>query len=875
MLWLATMFALGIAVSPHLSFSPVVIAIVSAVAGITAALMAGRAVAMPLITAAFVLAGMAAFGFGEASVRHERLKKLYETGVIRSGDPIRITGEITGSVDPSPDGFTFKVKVSLVEVMGPPRPASGTVRISAYAKTPDLADEYARLGLAAGTTIQVNCELSRDDGFRNPGVVSRKQVLDWQGLDASGLVRSPVHIQVLQASAGPGITGRVYGVREALTSKFRELFSPPVAGVLIASLLGNKRFLDAETANVFREGGTFHILVISGLHITFIGGLAALIVGKLTKRRTVQFVLVATFLWLYTLAVGAEVPVVRASLMFTVLWFSYVIHRSGSLANSFGICGLILLTFRPQDLFSPSFQLTFVSVGAIVLAAFPLIKTLRAIGEWMPTTETPFPADVPRLVRRLCETLYWNPRMWRFESERNVWSARLFKSPFVEGGRIFRRWLSYSIEGLIVSLLVQAAMLPLLVHYFHRVTPVSVVLNLWTGVLIAVESFAAMIAVGCSLIARPLAVPFIWLTESAHEWMVSFPGQMADLGWLSFRVPVYGGAEAWLYGIYAAPVVVLCLCIYRWDPFAIRRQPARRKAVITALVLTVAVGSVIVLHPFSAPKPDGRLRVEFLDVGQGDSAFVTFPTGHTMLIDGGGRRQYDDGDNFEPDIPSIGETVVSEFLWEKGYSRIDTIVVTHADADHIQGLQAVARNFKIGEAWFGPFAGNDDDERMLMGILDTHRVPIRWVAGGQRFEIAGVVVEILSPPASGYPPGRENDRSLVIRLSMGSRKFLFTGDIERSAETMLLLYDLEADVIKVPHHGSRTSSSANFVEAVRPEFAIISVGRRSQFGHPHPEIVEIWTAAGSKVLTTGGSGTIEFSTEGSELNMSVHRSNGE
>ncbi len=208
---------------------------------------------------------------------------------------------------------------------------------------------------------------------------------------------------------------------------------------MIASLLGNKHFLDKSSAEVFREGGTFHILVISGLHITFIGGLLLLLVRIFARNKLMQFVVVSSFLWIYTIAVGAEVPVVRASLMFTILLFSHVIYRTSSLVNSLGACALLLLVWRPQDLFGPSFQLTFVSVAAIVVMGFPLIEKLRSIGSWTPTIEAPFPPFVPNWLKRLCETIYWREEAWRIEAKRHVWSANLFKSPYRRMTRIRSR----------------------------------------------------------------------------------------------------------------------------------------------------------------------------------------------------------------------------------------------------------------------------------------------------------------------------------------------------------------------------------------------------------------------------------------------------
>ena len=193
----------------------------------------------------------------------------------------------------------------------------------------------------------------------------------------------------------------IYEYRRELIEDFRNNFNSSTSGILIASLLGNRYFLDKKTAEVFREGGTFHVLVISGLHITFIGGLILLFVRFFTKKRLWQFVLASAFLWVYALAVGAEVPVVRAAMMFTILLFSQVIYRRGTLLNALGACVLILLVWRPNDLFNQSFQLTIVSVTAIIAMAFPLIENLRAIGSWSPSAETSFSAECSALAQKI------------------------------------------------------------------------------------------------------------------------------------------------------------------------------------------------------------------------------------------------------------------------------------------------------------------------------------------------------------------------------------------------------------------------------------------------------------------------------------------
>lgn len=867
MLWLAAFFAAGIALFAWIGIAAWLLAAACITLAALSLTPIGRGLATLLITAAFLVAGGFVYRAEEASIKADRIRILYDSGAILTDQPVSITGSISDEPETGFNGSFVRLDAESIASGGLVRTASGKVRLFLPITSSEMAEDYRRLDLRSGTRISVECRLQRDDGFRNPGSLSRRLVLDRQGIDATGVIKSPMLIEDLGGGRA-AITAPLFRTRSWLIERFRQLFSPDVSGVLVASLLGNKHYLDKETADAFRDGGTFHILVISGLHITFIGGLAALIIGVFTRRKWVQFVGACGFLWLYTIAVGADVPVLRASVMFTVLWFSYVVHRNGSLANTLGLCGILLLAWRPADLFSPSFQLTFVSVSAIVLAGFPLLQKLRAIGEWRPTTANPFPPFVPQLLERFCQTLYWEPERWRIEQKRNIWSAKLMKTPFLELRRPLQKCIAYVFEGILVSIVVQIAMLPLLIHYFHRVTPISVLMNLWSGILIAVESFTSLLAILFSIVGESLAVPLIYITEWVQWLLVRAPGSLVNVSWLSFRVPIYPQAEGWLYAGYLLSILALTFAMFTWDPFSLPPQKRTTRALIAPLMGFALLGGIMVFHPFSRPHPDGLLHVEFLDVGQGDSIFVTFPNGETLLVDGGGRPSYrDDDDSFEPDVPSIGESVVSEFLWHRGYSAVDHILATHADSDHIQGLADVAENFTVTEAFFGDISNDAPDQARLMAILKERRVPVAKLFQGDRREIGGVLVEILNPPRDIPDQQSENDRSVVIRLTYGNRRFLLTGDIEQASERVLVGSRIDADVLKVPHHGSRSSSSPDLVKAVKPKFAIISVGRRSPFGHPNPDVVERWKAVGSKVLTTGDEGTISFSTDGERLDL--------
>ena len=886
LLWLSVCFAAGILTANYLASDweiPFAVCIASA---LFAAIFTGRNLSLIFLSITFISAGSFAFEIEARSIAENRLRRIYDEHRIESGEPVELEGVMLAKSEPAFDGLFLKLKVERVIYKGVEKSGSGKIRLFAPVQNHQAGVEYELLDLRYGSRIRVACNPEREDRYLNPGVISRKEILNQQDLDAVATVKSPLLVEKLSDAQVFAPIVFIYNVRRSLISEFRDRFSGPTAGILMASLLGDKYFLDKQVADVFREGGTFHVLVISGLHITFIGGFAFFLAGFFTKKKLWQFLAATLFLWAYTLAVGAEVPVVRASLMFTILVFSQVMYRQGTLLNALGACALLLLTWRPQDLFNPSFQLTMVSVAAIVAMAFPLIERLRSIGRWTPTIQTPFPPRAPVWLKRFCEMLYWREDAWRLEISRQVWSANLLKSPYWKwvDAKNLQRIFAFVFEGVLVSFIVQLWLLPLLVIYFHRLSVASVLLNLWVGVFIALESFSALIAVLFAQISGNLALPFVKITEAFNWLLLSVPGVLVENHLASFRLPIYSGPMRSIYFVYFVPVLILAFAAYLWNPFSYDRESTFKNAKPAILggttILLALFSTVIAFHPLSAPKADGKLRIDFLDVGQGDAALITFPNGETMLVDGGGTINYgnspthdtEESEAFEPDVPRIGEAVVSEFLWEKGYSKIDYILATHSDIDHIQGLIDVARNFAVKTAYFGRTPANDPEFAELSQVLEERSIPFLEIERGDALMIGGARIDVLNPlDADSTETISDNNRSVVLRVTFGGRNFLLTGDIEREAELALLHENelLEADVVKVPHHGSRTSSTTGFVDATQADYAIISVGQKSTFGHPHSEVVERWKSSGARIMTTGNRGMISIITDGNSLTIST------
>lgn len=881
LLWISVCFAAGIVAGRYLCLDWKVCLISSLIFGFLTAVFLNRKTALFFLAFAFMSLGALSLQSREQNPEPNRLRSLFDESRIKTGDPVEVEGILLGKPETAVSGYFLDLRADKIFYKGAETPVSGNVRYFAVSRNDDTKPEYQALDLQYGSRVRIAANLQRDESFVNPGVISRKQLLDQMEIDASGVIESPLLVEKIgQEKVSPPLAW-VKEQRQNLIDEFRDKFSISTAGVMIASLLGNKNFLDRSTAEIFREGGTFHVLVISGMHITIIGAMVLFVLRIFTKRRLLLFIVANTFLWAYTLAVGAQVPVVRAAIMFTILLLAQLIMRQGTLLNALGACALILLVWRPADVFTASFQLTFVSVGAIVACAFPLIENLRRIGSWTPNSTYPFPARVPRLLKRFCEMLYWRDEVWKIDRKRNVWSASLFKSPYLQWleAKGLQGVAAYLFEGILVSVIVQIWLLPILVLYFNRFSFASILLNLWVGFFLALESFSSVIALAFAQINGALALPLIKLTEIFNWLLLSVPRVFVSNDWASVRPALYSGPMRAVYFLYFVPVLIMAIAANKWRPFDHGPRPKTAIPKIAGAALLL-LSFFIIFHPFSAARADGKLHLDFLDVGQGDSTLVTFPDGQTLLIDGGGvksiktviERDGEDEEMFEPDTMRVGESIVSAYLWQRGLSKVDYILATHADLDHMQGLTDVAKNFRVRSALLARTPGNDEDFAELSAVLQKRGIPVVSILRGDTLEFDGVAIEVLYPEADPSPDAPwDNAHSVVLRIRYGERSFLLTGDIERATEGVLLRdpASIQADVVKVPHHGSKTSSTEGFVTATGAEYAIIPVGRRSPFGHPDKEVVERWINSGTKVMTTGERGTISVVTSGRELEITT------
>lgn len=838
-----------------------------------------------LLTLSFVCGG-ALWALNEAGVGEDRVRRLFERGELRVEEPVEIWGTLNEAPELAPDRIYLSVAVEKVATFGKERAASGVAQIVVPLRDDASRNEYDQLAIDFGSRVRALGHLSDRRGYRNPGAPDFDEMLEHRGFDATGVVKSPLLIENLGAGNRNAVLHQLYRIRAGALAVTLRSFTQPTSGILAAALFGNRHFLSRDTAETFRAGGTFHLLIISGLHVAMIALVALWLAKRLSDSRIVQYSFVLALMWAYALMVGAQPSITRAVVMLSVALVGQLLFRASVGANTLAASAIALLAWQPRDIFNPAFQLSFLTVLMIVAFTSPLYLRLKEIGQWQPSASTPYPPRVSRLVKWFTETLFWNEREFREEMRRAPIRYRLEKARAAVWLNRFR--LQSAMAWIVITLVtttgVQIGLLPVMIHYFHRFSVVSPVANVIEAALV----FALMIAGAAYLLIHSLIGA--WTLKlapavNATGWLTVEAGKPL-LEWrkASFRVPDFGEGWEWVFVAYFTVALILIIAINEWNPFRkgdeavdARRKLVGRIAAATSTLTIIVLGWLLILHPFTHEYERWRLSVTFLDVGQGDAMLIAFPQGSLMMLDSGGRIAFDSREGYEEsegefveDRVGVAEAAVMPYLWRRGVKRLDWIAASHGHPDHVEGFTEIVRSFEIGQAARPAAPSNNLSSDLFDQALRSTDLPPRFLKRGDDFVIDGARVEVLSPPIQTEARRlSENDQSLVLRVSFGQRSFLLTGDIEREAEETLVASggDLRADVLKVAHHGSKTSSTEEFLGKAQPQHAVISVADPSPFGHPHAEVLARLQTTGARIWRTSECGAITISTDGSDLRV--------
>jgi competence protein ComEC len=634
---------------------------------------------------------------------------------------------------------------------------------------------------------------------------SYKDYLARQGVHS--MVRR-AQVTLLERGGGSPFWRTLYGFKARAQRTVAAILHEPQASLLTGILLGVETGIPPELLADFSATGTTHIIAISGFNFAIIAGMLSALGTRLFGRaRSFYFALAGIVL--YTLLIGASGAVVRAAVMGALYAWGVHLGRQTHALNSTLAAALLMTAWNPHWLWDLGFQLSFAATLGLVLFTDPLQRRFRSL------------------------------------------LARLLPSDWVEPVSAFLD------EALVVTTAAQITTLPIILYHFRQLSLVTLLTNL----LVLPVQPAVMLWGGLATVAGLIWLPlgrvlgwvawiFLAYTIEAVELTATLSHASVNLG----RVSV--GAVGVYYGLLLAGVWIMNQDREkrkRWLNKLTHRLPA--KALIGALVVVA-----ILVWIAAAGLPDGRLHLVFLDVGQGDAIFIQSPKGQQVLIDGG------------PDpavlLARLGEQMP---FWDR---TLDLVILTHPDADHLTGLVSVLERYRVGEVIESGYGTDSPTYLRWRELLDEGAIPaLEGRAGTQIALDGGAHLTLLHPgpePVSGTDADANNN-SIVARLTMGQFSALLPGDIEAEVEGRLVHSgaELTSVVLKAPHHGSDTSSSAAFLDAVRPQIVVISVGRDNRFGHPSPQVLD--RLAGFTTLRTDERGTVELLTDGRTFQIETRR----
>lgn len=362
---------------------------------------------------------------------------------------------------------------------------------------------------------------------------------------------------------------------------------------------------------------------------------------------------------------------------------------------------------------------------------------------------------------------------------------------------------------------------------------------------------AGVAAISLSYISAAFARFAGFIAAASLHWTLLALGWLSRLHISQWRVPDPGPA-LWMTAGVGVTLAFL----------AVRKSRTLAAAGLALLFLSAGCTAVYNSGPHLVPH---ELEVTAIDVGQGDSILVVSPEGRTMLIDAGGsigpvHSEFD-----------YGEDVVSPYLWWRGLERLDVVVLTHAHGDHIGGLARVVQNFRPRELWLGMDPETPALDHLLQ-VAALDGVAVRKYVAGDEVEWGGSHIRVLSPPSNWQLKAQpRNDDSLSFLISFENTRALLAGDVEKRMERFLATESPSADLLKVAHHGSATSTTEDFLRAVHPEYAVISAGYRNPFGHPRFEVLERLQAAHVRTYRTDMLGGITFLLDGKTVQPELTR----
>jgi competence protein ComEC len=663
-------------------------------------------------------------------------------------------------------------------------------------------------GWRAGRTVRVPAFLRQPSTYLNPGTPDERPALARRGIVLVGSVKSGALVEVVAQGSPPSEAAAALraAIRRRLNARLGEI-DLKAAGVTTAVLIGDRSGLAPDDERRLQDAGTYHVIAISGGNIAILAVLSTLVARLFFVRPSPASIVTALLLVFYGTVASGAASVARAVTVAVLVLLARALDHRVHAINVLAVAALFAVACAPAVVLDPGFHLSFGATLGILLGVPRINRRFRSARRRASGWRLPVLAAIGMLAATVCAEMALAPV-----------SATLF-------GRV-------SFAGLFLN---------------FAAIPLMTVIQIAGLIVAATPSWAGPIAQGA---ATALRVSAGLLLESA---------KVVD-------------AAPWLAHDVAPPVCGLTIAYY-----------ASALALLSARTCRVAIpgyvlsATLLVIGPREVARdavspPSMPVRVVVLDVGQGDATVVALPGARAVLVDTGGIAPVTTGpDAFDaPPGFDIGDRVVARVLRALGVRRLDALVVTHGDPDHVLGARGVLKHLATDAIWEGVPVPPHPGLRSLAAFARNESVTWRTVRAGDIERVGDVELRVLHPPPPDWERQRvRNDDSVVLEIRIGAVSVVLPGDIGKEGERAILprLEQGRLVILKAPHHGSATSSSQELLDRLRPKAVIVSCGRNNRFGHPHPTVLERYRTMGSAIFSTAEDGAVFVETDGQRVDI--------
>ena len=676
--------------------------------------------------------------------------------------------------------------------------------------------------LKYGDVININGEFQEPSNKRNFGGFSYKDYL--KTIKIYGTIKAKT-IEILEENRGNFFISFINKVSNCVEKNVQNILNKKEAGMLMGLLIGDTTNIDKQTEDNFKISSLSHILAVSGMQVTYIISVMYFLFKNGLGKRKTRIIIIISLIF-YTILTGFQPSIVRASIMGILVIVADLVYRKSDFLTSIFFSLLIMLIYNPYLITSVGLQLSYLGTIGIVLFYKTIFKILKNI-----------------------------------KIKNRKYKYKINKKLILIIGKIK--------EILAVTISASIAVFPVMLLYFNLFGIYFLITNLLASIIIGPITIFGTVILIISFIYMPLAK----ILGGALEVFIDFLIYISNFSKLPLaKIYVITPKVFQIVAFYI--ICIILNYVYKiYNDKNLNITQIRFKNLIALYkykikelynkkikkykfkILSVFLVIIIISNVFNSLFLSRNLKIYFVDVGQGDCTFIVTPRNKTILIDGGGSTS----STFD-----VGENTLIPYILDRGYRKIDLVFISHFDYDHVGGILKVLEEFKVDRVCIPKQEENSENYQKFLKIVKEKNIQVIVVKSGNKVNIENdLFFDILWPIEEQIEENKLNNNAIVMKLNYKNFTMMFTGDIEEEAESSIVnLYKntnkLKSSVLKVAHHGSKTSTTDEFLELVKPKIALIGVGKDNLFKHPSNKIIEKLENIDIKIYRTDLNGEIEI-----------------